>query len=70
MKRFIEKYAYALVLVVCLFLLVGCNTVPLQERVGKDSTEQSSESVPSGAPNFQGMADALVCVFAPQDCEK
>ena len=70
MKRLMEKYALALVLVVCLFLLVGCNTVPLQERVTDDSTEQSYESVPSAVPNFQGMADAIVCVFAPQDCEK
>lgn len=71
MKMFI-KYLWILLVVGIIFLTYGCGQVPLTDRVIQQ--HQAEESVKdakeSSIPNFQGIADALGCVFAPQSCQK
>ena len=66
------KYLWILLIVACIFALAGCGQVPLAERVIKQhEAEQSIDETKEGSiPNFQGIADALGCVFAPQSCQK
>ena len=66
------KYLWILLAVGIIFLTYGCGQVPLAERVIKQhEAEQTVEDAEeSSLPNFQGIADALGCVFAPQSCQK
>ena len=65
------KYLWILLIVACIFALAGCGQVPLAERVIKQhEAEQAIDETKEGSiPNFQGIADALGCVFAPQSCK-
>ena len=71
MKMFI-KYLWILLAVGIIFLTYGCGQVPLADRVIKQhEAEHAVEDSKQGTvPNFQGIADALGCVFAPQSCKK
>ena len=71
MKDMFIKYLWILLIVACIFALAGCGQVPLADRViqqhqAEESVEDAKES---SIPNFQGIADALGCVFAPQTCK-
>jgi len=68
----ITKYLWILLVVACIFALLGCGQVPMAERViEQHEAEQSIDETKEGSiPNFQGIADALGCVFAPQSCQK
>ena len=77
MKRLLVQYTWILGIAAGLFLLLaltGCNqpplstTKPLLESVENQSTEQDKGS--SYTPNFNGIAHALGCVFAPDSCNK
>ena len=73
MKRHFVKYLWILLLVGIIFLTYGCGQVPLSERMitqheAEHTLEDAKEE--SSLPNFQGIADALGCVFAPQSCQK
>jgi hypothetical protein len=59
------------ILMLLFILLQGCGQVPLAERViEQHEAEQAVEDAKeSSLPNFQGIADALGCVFAPQSCK-
>lgn len=66
------RLAIALMLVLVLLSLQACGQVPIldkleqvqqQEHTVEDSTLQTSP------PNFQGIANALGCVFAPNTCD-
>ena len=73
MKDMFIKYLWILVIVACIFALLGCGQVPLSERVIKqhESSEVVEEKqIDTHVPNFQGIADAIGCVFAPQSCQK
>jgi len=72
MKDIIIKYLWIGIIMLCIFVLAGCGQVPLAERVIKQhEAEQSIDETKEGSiPNFQGIADALGCVFAPQSCQK
>lgn len=65
------RLAIALMLVLVLLSLQACNQVPVidkieqqheQKQIVEDSTLQTTP------PNFQGIANALGCVFAPNTC--
>jgi len=68
----ITKYLWILLVVACIFALLGCGQVPMAERViEQHEAEQTIDETKEGSiPNFQGIADALGCVFAPQSCQK
>ena len=77
MKRLVIQYTWILGIaagLLLLLLLTGCNQPPLStnkpllESVEKPSTEQHDEQ--SSIPNFNGIAHALGCVFAPDSCNK
>ena len=76
MKHLLTQYAWILGIasgLLLLVLLTGCNQAPfankpLQESVQNESTEQHSSE--SSIPNFNGIAHALGCVFAPNSCNK
>jgi hypothetical protein len=65
------RLALCLMLLLCLLALQACGQVPIldkleqvqqQEHTVEDSTLQTTP------PNFQGIANALGCVFAPNTC--
>lgn len=65
------RLAIALMLVLVLLSLQACGQAPIldkieqqyeQEHAVEDSTLQTSP------PNFQGIANALGCVFSPNTC--
>ena len=66
------KYLCILFIVACIFALAGCGQVPMVDKViEQEETKQAVEDQQTGgAPHFQGIADALGCVFAPQSCKK
>ena len=76
MKQLLTQYAWILGIgagLVLLILLTGCNQ-PLPTTI-YDETPQSrthavTESEYSYTPNFNGIAHALGCVFAPDSCNK
>lgn len=76
MKRLLVQYTWILGIaagLLLLLLLTGCNQAPfankpLLESVENGSTEQHSAE--SNIPDFNGIAHALGCVFAPDKCKK
>ena len=72
MTYMITKYLWILLVVACIFALLGCGQVPMVDKViEQHKTEHAVEDAKeSSLPNFQGIADALGCVFAPQSCQK
>ena len=62
-----------LLLALVLILLPGCGRVPLVDQAIEqhESAEAvEKKEIDTHVPNFQGIADALGCVFAPQSCQK
>ena len=72
MTYMITKYLWILLVVACIFALLGCGQVPMVDKViEQHKTEHAvKDAEESSLPNFQGIADALGCVFAPQSCQK
>ena len=77
MKQLLTQYAWILGIgggLLLLVLLTGCNqpplgaTKPLVESVENEHTVEDTGS--SYTPNFNGIAHALGCVFAPDSCNK
>ena len=65
----------AIAIALCLLLLLSaCNQPPLSTLEPAHQNEQyesiDDSNKEESAPNFQGIADALGCVFAPQSCKK
>ena len=74
MKEIVTKYLWILCISAVLLSLVSCGNMPSADRV-IDQHEQNSQikeqkDSAGSVPNFQGIADALGCVFAPQSCKK
>lgn len=66
------RVALILIVILISISLSGCGQVPFADRVieqhkAEHAVEDAKES---SLPNFQGIADALGCVFAPQSCQK
>ena len=59
MKEMIEKYLYVLVMVTCIFILVGC--------AGKPKPSKTKNLDPIA--NAKELGIALGCVFAPNTCK-
>ena len=80
MKHLLKQYTWILsissAVILLLLLLNSCNQpLPtLHENLTQDETpERSTQSnttlEPNGVPNFNGIAHALGCVFAPHSCK-
>jgi len=77
MKRLLVQYTWILGIAAGLFLLLllsGCNQPPFtqgpileQESSAQSNSTQERES---SIPDFNGIAHALGCVFAPDSCNK
>lgn len=57
MKKMIEKYLYVLVIVTCIFILVGC--------AGKPKPPKTLDPI----ANAKELGVALGCIFAPNSCK-
>jgi len=66
------RVALILIVILVSVALQGCGQIPAVDRIiEQHKPEQTLEQQPeSSVPNFQGIADALGCVFAPQSCKK
>jgi PBP1b-binding outer membrane lipoprotein LpoB len=66
------RVALILILILVTVSLGGCSVPQIQgavqESTGQEQPTQELER--EGIPNFQGIADALGCVFAPDKCGK
>ena len=77
MKRLIVQYTWILGVaagLLVLLLLTGCNQAPftnkpLQESLAKEKPADQG-SGEQGIPDFNGIAHAIGCVFAPDKCNK
>jgi len=77
MKQLLKQYAWILSIcsaLILLLLLTGCNQPPFtqgpileqESNTHIDSTQERESNI----PNFNGIAHALGCVFAPDSCNK
>lgn len=66
------RAALILILILIMLGLQACGQVPVVDKIiEQEETKHAVEDQQTGgAPNFQGIADALGCVFAPQSCKK
>ena len=66
------RAALILIMILIMLGLQACGQVPLADKViEQHKTEHAIDETKEGSlPNFQGIADALGCVFAPQSCKK
>lgn len=69
------RLALCLMLLLCLLALQACNQVPVIEKIEQQHEQeqvvepQDNELSGTGPTNFQGIANALGCVFAPNTCD-
>ena len=74
MKELVTKYLWILCISAVLLSLVSCGNMPAADRVidqhEKNSQVEEQKDSAGSIPNFQGIADAVGCVFAPQYCKK
>jgi len=66
------KIGLLLLLVLVLVSLQGCSVPEVRESIleQKQTVQQESGSESGSVPDFQGIANALGCVFAPDRCNK
>ena len=74
MNKIVVQYLYIAAIAGLLLVLAGCGQVPMSDRV-IDQHEQTQKvedqkNTAGSVPNFQGIADALGCVFAPSSCNR
>jgi len=77
MKRLLIQYTWILGIASALILLLlatGCNQ-PLPNAIYDETPESNTHTdstleQSNGVPNFNGIAHALGCVFAPNSCNK
>lgn len=65
------RFAIALMLLLVLLSLQACGQMPVVDQViQSQENEAVSEQLEedNGPPNFQGIANVLGCVFAPDSC--
>jgi hypothetical protein len=67
MKEMVTKYLWILCISAVLLSLVSCGNMPAADRVIDQHERHKAES---NVSNFDSMARALGCVFAPQSCKK
>lgn len=66
------KIGLVLIVILVFLSLAGCSNVPVVERIEDTANKEEpvKEKDKPGIPNFEGIATALGCVFAPQTCNK
>tara|TARA_A200000159_G_scaffold163355_1_gene189382 strand:+ start:2216 stop:2440 length:225 start_codon:yes stop_codon:yes gene_type:complete len=65
------RLAIALMLVLVLLSLQACNQVPVIDKIEQQHEQKQTvedSMLQTTPPNFQGIANALGCVFAPNTC--
>ena len=65
------RLAIALMLVLVLLSLQACNQVPIIDKIEQQHEQKQTvedSTLQTTPPNFQGIANALGCVFAPNTC--
>ena len=77
MKRLLIQYTWILGIaagLILLLLLTGCNQPPFTQgpilEQESNTHSNSTQERESNIPNFNGIAHALGCVFAPDSCDK
>lgn len=69
------RLALGLLMILILLSLQACGQVPFVEKIEKQQQQEQvveptdNELSSTGPTNFQGIADALGCVFAPNTCD-
>ena len=66
------RVALILIVILVSISLGGCSVPQIQEQIFESNAHSDTEAQekPGGIPNFQGIAEALGCVFAPDKCNK
>ena len=66
------RVALILIVILVSISLGGCSLPQIQSAVQESDTweETTQDQESSSIPNFQGIADALGCVFSPDSCGK
>ena len=66
------RVALILIVILVSISLGGCSVPQIREQILESNTHSDTEAQeqPGGITNFQGIADALGCVFAPDKCNK
>ena len=66
------RVALILIVILVSISLGGCSVPQIREHILESNTHSDTDQQeqPGGIPNFQGIADALGCVFAPDKCNK
>ena len=77
MKRLLIQYTWILGIaagLILLLLLTGCNQPPFTQgpilEQESNTHSNSTQERESSIPDFNGIAHALGCVFAPDSCNK
>ena len=69
--NFETRIALGLLLILVILSLQSCGQVPVIESIEQQSQQEAiieDKKLDSNIPNFQGIANALGCVFAPNSC--
>lgn len=64
------RVALILIVILVSISLGGCSVPQIQEQILESPAPAEAERDQQHTPNFQGIADALGCVFAPDTCGK
>lgn len=63
------RLAVTLIIILVLITISGCGQVPMAtDRILEQHQAEDTVLSEHTSPNFQGIANAIVCVFAPQSC--
>lgn len=69
--NFETRIALGLLLILVILSLQSCSQIPVLESIEQQSQQEAiieDKKLDSDMPNFQGIANALGCVFAPNSC--
>lgn len=69
--NFETRIALGLLLILVILSLQSCSQIPVLESIEQQSQQEAiieDKKLDSNIPNFQGIANALGCVFAPNSC--
>jgi hypothetical protein len=70
MKEIVTKYLWIVCISAVLLSLASCGNMPAADRVIDQNQKEVEGKKTKAAGNFDSMARALGCVFAPQSCKK
>ena len=63
------RLAVTLIIILVLITISGCGQVPMAtDRILEQHQAEDTPLSEHTSPNFQGIANAIACVFAPQSC--